>query len=940
MAASLEHRLFGVETVTTVGRYELGPRIGSGAMGSVFRAHDPKLSRDVALKVIGAAAVRLDREEYVQRLVREAKVLAKLSHPNVVSVYDVGAAEDQVFIAMELIEGVTLREWMSQRLDLPARRRIAEGLGLFVEAGRGLAAAHALGLVHRDFKPDNVLVGTDGRVRVVDFGLAHGAGKVSTDATEHSFEDAGTATTVMLTATGQLVGTPMYMAPEQFDGSRVDAVADQWAFCVSLYELCYAARPFDGSSLPSLAAAICDGVDSIPDRPGVSGTMRRVLARGLRRDPTARYPGLEQLLAELERELAAPRRRLVASLISVAAIGGAAAAWAVSPDGSVDCARAGDPVREVWNDAAKTELRTAIESSSRPYAPRSAEVLVAGLDDFATRWSRARVAACEAVHERGEHSPEMLDRQASCFDQGLREVRARIAIWSAGADVIVDRAADLAAGLPGTADCASVEVLGARPPLPDDPRERTLFADVEEATAQADALLQAAKLDDSLAVLEPLRSAVEASAHAPTRARWWSARAQVALTRGDTETFAPAARKALWDAVRSGDVRTAARLASQLAHTDQVAERFDTASDWANLALGFAERADDGQIEAQAHMILAACLSRAGKPEQAEAAYEKALELARRDDRDWLVRLIQSDRGAALAARGELAEAEATYRAAMDQAAEALGEDHPDFAHEQVNLAAILFMEGRTEEAEPMLRDGIARWKRVFGPTYPKLVQMLSNLSAMQQRLGRLEQSKQTIEEAIAVARTHDGPESPQVLRARLQRLLLVSSLGEPGVRSEAQDLARSLRKSLVNSPVELGASLEAVIGVLLDQEDYEQALAVADEVAALYSGVDPGPERAWSLAALRTSLALDSNDVEAALRDGRTAVEIAGSSEIDPAKLHHSQLDYARALARSDREDEAVDLLTESIAGMEKHGEMGNGDLDDARELLARHQN
>ncbi len=275
----------------TIGRYELDARIGAGAMGVVWRAHDPKLGRDVALKLL-----RRRDEVLTERLVREAQAMAQVSHPNVVAVYDVGSAGDATYIAMELVDGKSLRQW-----QLAERHTVPEIVGAYVAAGRGLAAAHGAGIVHRDFKPDNVLVGKDGRVRVTDFGLA---------ASEPAPTGAHEIADVELTTSGSVLGTPAYMAPEQFSGGNVDPRTDQFNFCASLYEALYGERPFAGAKFDELAANVIAGkLKQPPPGTQVSGGLRAIVVRGLSPKPSERFPSMDHLLAELGRDRARPWRR-------------------------------------------------------------------------------------------------------------------------------------------------------------------------------------------------------------------------------------------------------------------------------------------------------------------------------------------------------------------------------------------------------------------------------------------------------------------------------------------------------------------------------------------------------------------------------------------------------------------------------------------------------
>ncbi|HWB79073.1 MAG TPA: serine/threonine-protein kinase, partial [Nannocystaceae bacterium] len=249
---AVHERVFGApRDPVKIGRYTVLKRIGQGGMGVVYAAYDTELDRKVALKLLHG-----EGGDTGERLTREAKALAKLSHPSIVAVHEVGVHDGNVFVAMEFVDGETLREHVL-RHTLDWRELVA----LYVQAGRGLAAAHAAGLVHRDFKPDNALVADAGdaglRVRVLDFGLARDVG--DREAAHPLGSDAAIDRAVELTRTGTLLGTPAYMAPEQYVGTAVDAYADQFAFCVSLWEAIYRERPFDDTSVATVAAAIMSG---------------------------------------------------------------------------------------------------------------------------------------------------------------------------------------------------------------------------------------------------------------------------------------------------------------------------------------------------------------------------------------------------------------------------------------------------------------------------------------------------------------------------------------------------------------------------------------------------------------------------------------------------------------------------------------------------------
>ncbi|HVZ85706.1 MAG TPA: serine/threonine-protein kinase, partial [Polyangia bacterium] len=349
----------GLAKGAAIGRYVVLGLVGRGGMGEVYAAYDPELDRKIAVKLLRARGRGESAADGKTRLLREAQAIARLSHPNVVVVYDVGTVRDSVFIAMEFVEGNTLGYWLQA-----APRRWREVLDVYLAAGRGLAAAHAAGLVHRDFKPENVMITKSGQVRVMDFGLARDqhttdepspAGQLAFEAAAKAVALADTfeagidpdATAKLgpgavssaapptgsggylrlkLTQTGTMLGTPAYMAPEQFAGSGGDARSDQFSFCVALYEGIYGQRPFAGDSALALMSNVVAGtVTDPPPDARVPAWIRRILLRGLATDPKARFPSLAELLAALGRDPAIHRRRWLAVAAATALVAAGAA---------------------------------------------------------------------------------------------------------------------------------------------------------------------------------------------------------------------------------------------------------------------------------------------------------------------------------------------------------------------------------------------------------------------------------------------------------------------------------------------------------------------------------------------------------------------------------------------------------------------------------------
>ena len=325
-----------------VGRFEVVSLLGRGGMGAVYLADDPELDRRLAIKLVRRHEPGSVGEAATARLQREAQAMAKVTHSNIVTVYDVGRYLEQLFISMEYVPGGTLRRWLGERT-----RTLPEILAMFCSAGRGLAAAHAVGVVHRDFKPDNILVSSEGDAKVVDFGLA--VDGIPIDAVEDADVEGDTGVMrTRLTSTGAVVGTPAYMAPEQHEARPTDARTDQFAFAVALYEALYGKRPFAGSSMTALVESVMAGRIQPVDRGEVPEAVHEVIVRAMSTEPDDRFADMETMLDALSRGTERrPRRRRLLGVVGVVAVAGVgtwgwlrdpeAVAGAAADDLSAEC---------------------------------------------------------------------------------------------------------------------------------------------------------------------------------------------------------------------------------------------------------------------------------------------------------------------------------------------------------------------------------------------------------------------------------------------------------------------------------------------------------------------------------------------------------------------------------------------------------------------------
>ena len=427
---------------TVVGRFVVLGLVGAGGMGVVYTAYDPELDRSVALKLLhhdaaGASDARA-------QIMAEAQVMARINHANVIAVYDVGTFCERVFAAMELVEGTTLRRWMTEQ-----PRGWRDVVDVFVLAGEGLAAAHTAGVVHRDFKPENVLLGSDGRVKVTDFGL--------------SSLPSGTR--------GHVAGTPGYLPVEAFGPGGVDHRGDQFSFCIAFHEALHGRRPFVASTPEELVSQVRRGPVIDGRGRAIPRRLDHVVRRGLSLDPEDRYASMRDLLADLRDAGSARRvRPLLAGVIAalVVAIGVAAIAIdAGTVAGSLACAGAQAQLAGIWDRARRDTVRSAFLRPATPSGGAAFARVSAMLDHYAAEWAAIWSEACEATEVRRVQPAALRELRMACLDRARIQLRALgDALVSADADTVREAAA-AAAALPALDACSDSEALRAiiSPPL-------------------------------------------------------------------------------------------------------------------------------------------------------------------------------------------------------------------------------------------------------------------------------------------------------------------------------------------------------------------------------------------------------------------------------------------------------------------------------------------
>jgi tRNA A-37 threonylcarbamoyl transferase component Bud32 len=375
-----------------IGRYPILRRLGAGGMGVVYAAYDEVLGRRLAIKVLHPRVWDVDGRQR-ERLLREAKAMACINHPNVITVHEVGTASDQLFVVMEFVAGPTLESWLAAQ-----KRTWQQVVTVFRQIAEGVAAIHAAGLVHRDIKPSNVLIGDDGRVRVLDLGLVS-AGIDEAIGTQ----DIALCSSPSLTMTGERVGTPAYMSREQFLGLEPTPASDIFSLSIALYEALYGVHPFMAASFFELQANVEDGhIRPPPSSNGVPAWLHALVVRGLAPEPRDRPASMRALSSELATDPSRARRRWIASLASVAlaALVGTLATVASVPEAGPLCEGGEAAIAGVWTRERAADVRAAMIATGQPYAPALAERVTEALDDYADDWAAAHNRIC-AEHARG-----------------------------------------------------------------------------------------------------------------------------------------------------------------------------------------------------------------------------------------------------------------------------------------------------------------------------------------------------------------------------------------------------------------------------------------------------------------------------------------------------------------------------------------------------------
>ncbi len=746
-------------TPQRLGRYLVLDVIGAGGMGEVLLAYDPALDRRVAIKVSQRQAGGSETKGLDGRLEREAQALARAADRHVVAVYDTGRVDGRPYVAMEYVPGTTLKAWLG------TPRGAKEVLRVFTEAAQGLAAAHRVGVVHRDFKPENVLIDEKGVAHVTDFGLAtlHGdAPERERTPSERPHSDSETQE-VFNTQRGAVLGTPAYMPPEQWDAQPTDARSDQFSFCVALHEALLGERPFIKPKVKGSRPTFERTPSALKKLKEQSRPIRLVLTRGLALEPSQRFPSMEALLVELER---ARRPSRVPFYVGTAALA------------LLSIPAAGFALRSPCHGALERVRAPRLELGALPDDVAS-RVSAAG-EEFEARWADAWTQACVETHERKEQPPEVLALRNDCLARQERRYELVLASF-AKADALAraDALYQLERG-PRPADCLPVEplLLVESPP----PEKNAAISSLREKVLAARVAIDLGRYSEAKTMLAELRQPVADSGYERLKAELGFAEAQDAFyADANPRRMRELLRGTLGSALAARDFELAAITGCELVHI--------TGTELGDLS-------------------------------EAQLADELVASLLRRSGNQLIEARLENVRGNMALSRERFDDAVTHYTRARRLREATLGLRHVETANVIDNLASVLSRQGHTAEAEKLHRESLAIYEALLGPAHPEVASTLWAMSWALSEQGKHDEAIETVKRAHSILAAVLGPANIRTVRSRLA---LVDHYRAAHRLTEARAVAQEVAAS---APEGTQARAEALWSVAEVEEESNQPTA------------------------------------------------------------------------------------------------------------------
>lgn len=893
--AKMREALFGEPPAERrIGRYRVLQLLGRGGMGTVLEAMDDDLERPIALKLLHRGVSAKDQ----QRLVREARALARLSHPNVVQVHEVGL-NPRPFVAMELVRGQTLDRWGRDG------RGWRQCVQTYLQAGAGLAAAHAEGLVHRDFKPGNCIIDDQGRVRVMDFGLAlmHEVERANRETMAEIELGPRSASSSMHTEA--MLGTVAYMAPEQLARAEVDERSDQFAYCVSLYEALYGERPFSGHTPAALLEAIDRAeIARAPRGSKVPAAVRRVVLRGLAYEPAKRWPSMNALLAALEARMRPRWRGPLAIAAVLASLGWVATApWHDEPTGT-ECEDAQARLEGAWDEATRARVRDGLQGSPLPFAADAWAKVEPRLDDYARRWRESWTLACRADRAGGDQPELVSARRAGCLHQRRVALREVTEVLGSAEPATVERAVSLVSRLPSLEHCQDITALLAEIPPPSDPTVQAQVLELSDLLARARTLRIAGRYPASLEVVDRVEGRASDIDYTPLRAEIEQARGWALYGEGRLDEAVEALERAYALAVSVGHDAVATDAAGILSAVVGAAlTEPERGLQWGIAARAHARRPSAPRgAEAFALANIAMVHQQRGALTQARDGFEQALaglqEAFGPDD----VQLAFTINGLALTllSLGEVDEAIELHQRALALRRANLGPRHPHVAMSLNNLAIALHRTGRVVEAIDHFQQALEIKEEHFGSNSPEILSSLINVGNLRSRTGDYDAGRSILERAVSIAMPLRDTHGTQ-LGASLQSLGLVYADLDQPARAEATLLqALEIQQQAYGpSHPQLVATLVDLAGLSIRAGDYDRTATLVDRIEAIVEAMEPNDNALLgSVPLLRSRIALGRGDAERAVTLAEHAVELLDSGGAPAQEVGHARLTLLRAKA------------------------------------------
>jgi len=932
----------------SLGRYVVIRPIGSGGMGAVYLAYDPELDRKVALKLF-----RGDTSPKRRRaLMMEAQAMAKLTHPNVVAVHDVGEHEQTVYIAMEFVEGVTLGEWRAKE-----SRGWRELLERFIEAGRGLESAHAQGLIHRDFKPDNVMIAETGRAVVLDFGLARATGEVAFD----SIDEEPLSGAVLTEATvGRVAGTPAYMAPEQAMAGALTPAADQFAYCVSLWEALYGQRPFEGTTYAEMLGNISAGSTRRPaSRRGVPKWLKRCLLRGMRAEADDRWPSMGELLAALERGRGRWRWQVAGAVVLAVAVPmGLSAEQRLRREREHEervaaCTAEGDAILAVWNDEARARLRDGMLATQMGFAERSVETIIPWLDDYAETWRRGRTEVCLHATVEKDWTSDDNARALWCLEDRQLQLEATIDQISTSDAKSARRAVRLASYLDPAETCLDVKLLERLAAPPEALRDA--IRGVRKRLIESDRLRHRGQRPEALDEAVAARTLAEEVAWPPLLASARLIEGRCLAEMGRQADARSVLMDAFFEGRAVGSREVEFRAARFLLIANGTMQRYEEALVWSRLADDAAiGKVDPGQLdEAEKHYLLSSIYRGIGDRVRRFESAQRAVELRTQTlgAAHPITAAAQVLLGEAYLERSQPEEALRLGRQAYATWLEAVGPIHLRIAAAVSLVTRAALQAGEGEEAVRYAEQQVAIAEAVAGDMLEvRRAESLYALGCAYETVRRFEDAARLFNRAAATFRAVYGPKSRQLALALIHGCGVDGKMGNHmAADSKCSEALVTMRDALEPGDPELARALEAHAQVLFQAKRYDEALAQrlealelresrsstehpslvtplarlgdtqaaagrADEARRFYERAleigdatrNPGP-LIRSLYGL-TELALADGDAAGALEHARRAVEFAEVGKARPTMAGRAAFALAKALAATGGASEEIE--------------------------------